>query len=555
MSTSDEADQTVAAHNHQHPKGAGGRGGGGRRIEQYLQQCLQQVTLVEDNNDHYDRASHNYTNSNTNTTTHTASSSGMLVVTEKERKTMVRTLLSDGTWNKAEFKARLQEFVTRRQWKQTNDFLSLYWDELQQVAQQLQEKNQPQQNEEEQQQQQQASSSLLSPFQEGLANYQRFQDDADGGGIIGPPPKKLFSFMARGREYQGKFERLLEDADKPEWLEIYRAIFEEPDERSLLRDYVEDQFLEKEEEEEEESSLLLTEEEEDHRKQLLKAAIEQELPKASPQPADGGKASGVQSELNLMTYLEQSIISASPARLQILAPVFLQSQKRRNKGGNKRTPNPKCPYTIELPPHIDLTGKTTELDALVVELLPGSTTIPHAVRIHQVWEAKATLHPMTIGDALFKKAQVLEYFVNENADDDADDDSAGVSSSSSGAAPSCSSATLQIHGQLYSILLPTQNTADNNNNNDEDESSSPSSLTTFGIFGKNLLPPAAGVRRMECVLAERLLDTSVRAVQEGLTTGRVQVPRERIQEQLERLISTAQKYQATMVVGSELQQH
>lgn len=397
-----------------------------------------------------------------------------MTVTEQHRKVVIRTLLGNGTWTKPEWTRRIKEYQIQKQWEQTQIFISQNWDALQDAARRLQERD-----------------NVASPtsFQEGLNNHQSFEYR----------PEKLFTFMSRGPKYQGRFERLIDDLNMPEWLCVYRSIFQEQEERVLLKAFVERQ-LEDEKVDHIDETLEST-----SRNNLLMIALEEDFPKAVPQPVDGGKSSGIQGEMDLLTFLQQRVVSAN---LQLLAPVFIQNQR---KGRNQ---NKKCRYTIDLPPSCDLAGRTSELDAIVVELLPTNQ-----VRIHEVWEAKATLHPITIRDAVCKKGQVLDYFVTEN-------EMAHENSSTE-----CM--FLNIDGKAYSILT--------------DET-----RPLLGIFGKTLLSPLSGVRRMESALGDAMLEENVTAVEEALMTGCVTISQHRLRTDLERLLNLVRKLQVSMILQSEL---
>mmetsp|Transcript_96278 Transcript_96278/g.277921 ORF Transcript_96278/g.277921 Transcript_96278/m.277921 type:complete len:519 (+) Transcript_96278:64-1620(+) len=391
-------------------------------------------------------------------------------VSEKDRKTMIRTLLGDGRWTKAEFNAKLKEYSVQKQWEATRCFLTENFDELTMSAKQLQERG---------------NLSSPTPFQDGLEHYStKFETQ---------PPAKLFSYMARGRLYQGKFERLLEDLDKPEWLKTYYSIIEEKEDLALIAEYIEN-FI----------SSQYSSEESANRIESIQKALSVEMLKAPSQPADGGKQSGIQSEIDLMTYLNNEQEKQGDSESKILGPVYLQNQRRG------RNPNRKCPYVIELPASVDLHRKTSELDAIVIS---KSSTF---VRIHQIWEAKATLHPMTIGDALNKKGSTLRNLLSYQP------------SNTETPEPTL----FQINGESHVL--------DN------------SSVFRFGIFGKRLLDPAQGVNRMIAVLGEALLESCPAAVEGALTKGYVSIPDIQLLDEIDRMIQVSELLNATMVISSDL---
>jgi hypothetical protein len=390
-------------------------------------------------------------------------SSYSLSINEGHRKPMMRALL--GGIPKVDFDAQLRDLSTRLAWDQTQRF----------VVEELVHMTPPPDAPE---------------FAQGLKTYQLFQDK----------PSKLFSYLARGRMYQGKFERLLQDV-QPGLLPRYQDISREIPRLELLRSFANEQTNE--------SSL----------KDELLQCVDMQVPKAAPQPLDGGKSSGTQNEIDLSSYLqgrlenERTRTLAPSGQRRLLAPVFIQTRRRGNgKNGNSHHPNKKHPYIIELPESIDLNGKTTELDALVVE----ETTCGGMMRIHEVWEAKATLHPITLYDALSKKSKMIACIFEADSE-----------------------ASLWIHGTRYTILLPTTTTTTTRS-------------SKLGIFGKTMMSPAAAARRTQLVAGERLLETSRGAVQEALATGQVSIPRDQVMHQLERLLQLAQDIQPMLVVSSEL---
>lgn len=438
-----------------------------RVLEEYIKECLQQVETMP--------PSH-------------------MTITEQHRKPILRTLLGRGLWTKADLKQKIKAYTTRKQWEKTLQFLSRNKNDLIEGAKILQKRDES------------SSSSnnnndnnvMTTAFQEGLKEYLEFQDR----------PDKLFSFMSRGRKYQGKFEKLVEDLNRPEWHEEYRSIFEEKQDVEILRMFVLDYLAT---EDSVPGSCDRKQEEESLRKRLVMAALEQEFPKAVPQPADGGKSMGIEGEMNLLTFLQCRVhdddddnSSSSPRQWEVLAPVFIQNQRKGRKL------NKKCPYTVDLPPNYDLTGKTSELDAMVVEIFPNNE-----IHVHQIWEAKATLHPVTMADALWKKGQVLEYFVGDEALQE--------------------SVQVYLHGKPHPISLDRERRR-----------------PRLGIFGKALLNPLSGIRRLEHAIAEAEMERNVDAIEEALMTGRISISKDRIRSELERLMALACKYQATMVVQSDL---
>ena len=387
----------------------------------------------------------------------------VVAITEQHRKPMLRGLLG---WTKPEFDARARELLIQEEWNKTKAFVNHNLKELKQlpVAQDA------------------------TQFHIGLDSFEDYQDR----------PSKLFTFMARGRTYQGKFERLLEDV-KPEWLDEFQEIQVKRTELETLRLIVENEH---------ESSPY---------SDLLMSCLEYDFPPAAPQPSDGGKAKGVQNEMNLLAFLKEELLgeaeTSSPGigkgNLKLLAPVFLQN---RRKG---RNPNAKCPYVIELPSEYDLHGRSTELDAVVVQF---DEEDENRVQIIQVWEAKSTLSPVTIADALQKKANTIRTIVDPEHE-----------------------AILGMHGNEYTIRSSLPN---------EEKSLPPMPL--LGLFGKKLLPPRAASRRLQIVLGENLLERDPRVIENALQNGCISLPSHRVKSELKELVDLAKTLRPTMVVSSEL---
>lgn len=441
-----------------------GGGDKGKRLTKYLEQC---VTVAANKESH------------------------VITPTEKDRKTMIRTVLGNGKWSKVEFKDRLQEFTRKRQWKAADTFLEMHGRFM---MDKVIDDDEGRFND---------LVSISSPFQDGLRDPDRFREQS---------VSKLFSFMARGRTYQGRFERILRDMDHPNWLQEYHQIVQDPDELVLLRDYCQD-WMERHSSEKVDTA-------------LLNQILHMEFPPAPSQPVDGGKASGKQSEINLIDYLQDTVVPAyqaanpedNPDRLILLAPVFLQVQRKGQTTNSKR-----CPNIIQLPQYVDLFGQTSEMDAILFERLPFPDG-QKAVRVVEVWEAKATLHPVTLSDALCKKAKVLEFFTNHQGESNEQDINA-------------SNASLVMSGESYDIHT-------NGGTN--------STPATFGIFGKTLLSPPAGVRRMETTIGEALMQSDPSVVKEFVESGHVTISKERIMAELSHLVSTAAKYDAKMILNTDI---
>ena len=305
-------------------------------------------------------------------------------------------------------------------------------------------------------------------YEEGIETYKLF-----------PTPNKLFSFLARGRTYKGKLESLLLDV-QPELVPIHDKIVQGLNAKELLRVY---------------ADCHPAVEGDDTLKQQLIQCIDLELPKAKPQSRDGGKSSGEKGETDLQTYLQEQ----KSDKVKILAPVWIQL-----KNGKRSS---KCEHILELPTTAfnDLHGMTSEWDAAVVETLDQEK-----VKISQVWEAKACLHPITIQDALEKKYDSVKVILEQ--------DGIGLIS----------------NGQRSSIVKESP------------------TACSLGIFGTTLLDPKSAARRSVMVLGEKMLGVDKDAVQEALANGFIEVPKERVVHRLRLLLELVENIQPQFVVSSML---
>jgi hypothetical protein len=301
-------------------------------------------------------------------------------------------------------------------------------------------------------------------FQEGLNKYKSFE----------PNHMKLFSFLARGRTYQGKLAKLLQDV-KPELVPTFQQIVDPIPELELLEYYAREQHLSLQE------SLL--------------RCVHTQFPKAPTDSPDAGKAKGIKGETSLQAYLETKY----PDK-RVLSNVFIS---KKPKSGQ----SPKCPYVIQLPSSLSWDGMTSELDALVLEPTQDGD---ESVVVIEVWEAKATLHPVTLHDALSKKyAAVAKIFETNDV-------------------------RLLLEGK-------------------EDFAIQHGTLPGFGIFGNSLLSPVAAARRSQVLVCEKLIETSRKAVEHALDTGEILVSHEQVLSDLKRTLRLAEEIQPTVVIASAAQ--
>jgi hypothetical protein len=269
-----------------------------------------------------------------------------LSLTDHHRRPILRALLDDRP-SKAEFDAHLRSLAARLQWNATERFMREY------VLDMHPPPDAPQ-------------------FADVVGIYESYCDR----------PSKLFSHIAMGRTYQGKFDQLLE-AVRPDLLPIYKdTVFKDLSDLELLRCFVAEQPAEQ--------------------RNMLLQCVETPFPAAPSQPSDGGKSSGQRSEMDLSTFLLTKDKCCSGSRQRILAPVHLQTFR------NGRDYNKKSPFIIEV--EMDFHGKTSEFDAVIVEIDDNRTAT-----ILQVWEAKECLHPMSLDDILTKKYQTLNAIIQQEA--------------------------------------------------------------------------------------------------------------------------------------------
>ena len=211
-------------------------------------------------------------------------------------------------------------------------------------------------------------------FQEGMEALESFRDR----------PEKFFAFLARGRVFQGKFDRFLRSL-QPELLEEYLEMSRETTEMDWLSVFIRER----------------TGDMDDITKENLLACLEMDYAANPVQPVDGGRSNGKEGEVNLFSYLESTLDDST---LQILAPVWIIQQC--SKSISKR-----CKYVVELPSTFDLHGMTSELDAVVVQTNDDDGT----VKLLQVWEAKATLNPPTLHDILVKKGRTIHAIMENDS--------------------------------------------------------------------------------------------------------------------------------------------
>jgi hypothetical protein len=267
-------------------------------------------------------------------------------------------------------------------------------------------------------------------FRKGMETIDSFRENAS----------KFFSFLARGRTYKGKFEELLK-AQALHLLPAYEDIVQEIPLRDLMKAYVNDVP---------ETDL----------KESLLQCIEMSFPQAPRQPSDGGKAGGLKGEMDMSTFLNDRWAN-NPSMIH--SSVLLKPNRKNRKSAD----------SIIISAHALREGWTSEFDSMIVKIDENDAS---SINIVELWEAKASLHPASISDVLFKKAKSLQMILN-NPD-----------------------AQFHFHQQQYSIK---------------------DTFPIVGIFGTKLLNPRSSARRAQILACEELLGSSVDAVLEAMATGKV----------------------------------
>jgi hypothetical protein len=267
-------------------------------------------------------------------------------------------------------------------------------------------------------------------FRKGVESIDNFKENAS----------KFFSFLARGRAYKGKFEELLK-AQALHLLPVYEDIVQEIPRRDLMKAYVNDVA------------------ETDIKGPLLQC-IEMSFPQAPRQPADGGKSDGLKGEMDMSTFLNDRWAN-NPSMIR--SSVLLKPNLK----------NKKAPDSIIVSAHALRERWTSEFDSMIVKIDEDDAS---SVNIVELWEAKASIHPASICDVLFKKAKSLQMILDD------------------------SDAQFHFHEQQYSIK---------------------DTFPIVGIFGTTLLSPKSSARRAQMLTCEEILGSSVDAVLEAMATGKV----------------------------------
>lgn len=409
-------------------------------------------------------------------------------VTEQHRKKMIRCLM--GYNSKSEFDLKLANVHLSEQWEKTHRFV-----EQDLASLQVDEIKAPQYKEGIQQKGEDPKFAFHTVTQQ--SQTQR------------ATPARFFSFLARGRTYQGRLLKLLEDV-APHLIPTYQDIVQEPNDIDLMRKLVLEESKNRKPTGEDDADVPPVLRWKGELLQLLEKDFDI---KAVPPPDNGGKQMGLQGEVDLTSYLQQE--HSLDSCTLVLSNVFVKPPNKHFRNNNQfNNHKPKVPHVILS--DIKLAGMTSEFDAMAVQMNPTSNSI----ELLELWEAKASLHPISIYDVLFKKVGALERIL---ADPDA-----RIHFCAEKDTPQVREVLGGDEGEP--LLFPFSST----------------SALQIGIFGMDLLGPRSAARRTQFVLCEQRIGESPEAVLEALETGLVSPPD--VMPILQKIMDEAHRLQPVLVV-------
>jgi hypothetical protein len=418
-------------------------------------------------------------------------------VTEQHRKKMIRCLM--GYTNKNEFDLKLQNLHLRGQWEKTTRFVEQDLSSLQ-----VDETKAPS-----------YTVGIQRVQQTGSDPQFAFQAITEHSQTMQAGPSRFFSFLARGRAYKGRLDSLLEDI-APHLIPKYLDIVQEPSEIDLMRKMV----LEETDTPQTKYAAANLPPAIQWKDQLLQL-LEKDFDSRGPQqPDDGGKQMGIRGELDLTSYLQQE--HAQDANTLILSNVYVKPPSKHFRNTNQQNSHKrKMPHVILS--DIKLVGMTSEFDALAVHMNATSKSI----QVTELWEAKATLSPITISDVLFKKVHALEQVLK--------DPKARIHFCFEDETTATVRQVMGEDQQQEPLVFPFSNSSANTTN-----------PLRIGIFGMDLLDPRSAARRTQFVKCEQRLERSPQAVVEALERGHVTPPD--VIPSLERLLEEARRLQPLLVI-------
>ncbi|KAL3927383.1 MAG: hypothetical protein SGARI_005341 [Bacillariaceae sp.] len=230
---------------------------------------------------------------------------------------------------------------------------------------------------------------------------------------------------------------------------------------------------------------------------------------------------------------------------KVLSPVWIRERNpAKNHKGNNNNNKKQQRYVIEVPKGTMKDGMTNEFDAMVVSALwndNGGDSSNHAIQIHEVWDAKATMDPPAMYDILKKKVSTLETILQPETLMNSD-----------------TKFIIQNDGgelrQVYNVTVvkPARDDAEGDDGNYLTNTPS-TALPTIGLFGSRLPSPQAAAKRLQVTICESLLEFDRDTVQEILLLkgdGKVSPPRGVVMDRVTKLLEHARRIHPVIVVPS-----
>ena len=414
-------------------------------------------------------------------------------------------------------------------------------------------------------------------------------------------PKKFLSRLAKGRTYKGSFRSLLDDyvvatdeIEKERLISLYERItdggesaklsWEETNQREveLLHSFIDEL------EEEGDDSSSVTEPSVPVRSSdqisLLRSICDLDIFTSAPPSRsmlssnggpiidDGGRSMGKKGEQDLETFLQQRLINGATNSSElspnatILSPVWV-----RPKDKNRRNIKQKCRYVLEIPRSQDAKngkstgngknsftsqGTTSEFDAMVTRVIQSdihdgsnSQMLPIMV-IEEVWEAKATLDPSALMDALDKKARSLQKILcDEKAH------VLNLSSSNYSTSKDFRSMDESTNEGANFVILPLLEPKKKVTSAPESIAANPpmpkvyrvgiepgkncgsnQSIPQIGVFATRMIGPGAAARRIQTIVYEKMLESDLTTVKGVARRGHGDVCDEEMDSHCNRLV-------------------
>lgn len=274
----------------------------------------------------------------------------------------------------------------------------------------------------------------------------------------------ICSPMARGRVYKGKFLDLLSDI-VPKLVPEYQSAALVTD-RDVMLSLVNNLAIE-----------------DNIDVDACKKCIQCDLPAEQNDTGGSGAGDGLRCEAKCIDFLTSR--SLEPSRL-ILSNVFVKplNCKRQSRQASDRA---------IIATSIDLDGICSEFDAIVVEKVNDEHGKTTAMRVCEVWEAKVTISPLTIHDALTKKSTAMKSLLSKED-------------------------TLILLDEAEYLLV-----------GDEEP--------VVGVFGNELLPPKRAANQLKVVACRSALSSDVDTVIDALETGYVVMSSDRSSQAVKMLQS------------------